>query len=778
MSTQQHNPSFARQEDLELIKGEGKFSADYAYPNMLHMHVIRSVHAHAKITKLDLSAVANAPGVHWVITAKEIAEHGGKDLPNAVSVTSRNKEPQRVVKMPVLALDWVHFVGQPIAFVIAESALLAQDASEQAHMEFETFVPAADVQTALRPGSTQIHPSVPGNLSADFEAGDLAAVEAAFAQASFVSRLKVKSQRLVGHPMEPRAVVASYDAATDRYTIHTPTQGVLGMQNYLVQTTQLSPEQLNVDIKNVGGSFGLRTGAYSEHIGVLIASKFLGRAIKWVGTRSEVFLSDWQGRALTLEGSIALDAKGKILAIRFYDQVDLGAYNCYMSSFIGTRNLSITMGGVYKVPALYMQSDLVFTNTAPVSSYRGAGRPDIAYAVERLIDYAAFEHHFDPIALRRSNFVPTNAFPYKTAIGTVYDYCDFDQVLTKALKLSEWDSFEHRRAQSQALGLLRGIGISTYVEASGAGTAQKDQVEGRFNQQGVLTIYGVTGASGQGHATSFAQIVHNELGLAASSVEYIAGVAGKKLIGNGTGGSRSLYGAGSAIKNLCAVLRGLIQTEVCSALACSADQIQYAGGQWTLGPQASAACGEHTLSTAQALKLLDPARLGEVQAVGEASSGSTFPNGCHVAELEIDPATGETQVLRYTAVDELGKIISPHLVRGQVHGGVVQGLGQAFYEEVVYDEQGQLITGSFMDYAMPRADSLMSLHNETVELGTSLNLLGSKGVGESGCTGSLPALANAVMSALRVHGIDKMDMPFTPLKVWTALQAARSAKTA
>jgi carbon-monoxide dehydrogenase large subunit len=765
--------NFSRQEDLELITGAGKYTADYYYPGMLHMHVIRSAYPNAKITKIDLSRVLEAPGVKWVMTSKEIEQYGGKDIPNALAVMTRSKEPQKVVKMPVLARDWVHFVGQPIAFVIAESALLAQDAAELADIEFEPFPAVPDMATALAPGAPQIHPSVPGNLSADFESGDQAKVSEAFAKAAFISKLKIKSQRLVGHPMEPRAVVAKYDQENDRYRIHTPTQGILGMQNYLTQTTGIPADKLDVDIKNVGGSFGLRTGAYSEHVGVLIASKVLGHPIKWVGTRSEVFLSDWQGRALTLEGSIALDESGKILAIQFHDQVDLGAYNAYMSTFIGTRNLSITMGGVYDVPALYMRSDLVFTNTVPTSSYRGAGRPDIAYAIERLVDFAAREHHFDPIELRRKNFIKPEAFPYKTAIGTNYDFCDFEQVLSRALELSEYDSFPARRAQSKSKGLLRGIGLSTYLEASGAGTAQKDQVEGKFSAQALLTIYGVTGASGQGHATSFAQIVQNELGLPTSSVDYLASIPGKVLVGNGTGGSRTLYGAGSAIKDLCSKLRALIKTVHAQKTHCSEDAIAFANGLWSLPmPLAGAEPTKREFTTLELLRTFSAQELSALTAVGEASSGATFPNGCHVAEVEINPATGESTVARYLAVDELGRIISPHLVRGQVHGGVVQGLGQAFLEEVVYDEQAQLITGSFMDYAMPRADSMMNLTNETVELGTSLNLLGSKGVGESGCTGSLPALANAVMDALSPYGIDQMDMPFTPLKVWTAINAA------
>jgi carbon-monoxide dehydrogenase large subunit len=478
---------------------------------------------------------------------------------------------------------------------------------------------------------------------------------------------------------------------------------------------------------------------------LVLASRNLKRPIKWVGTRSEIFLSDWHGRALALDGEIALDGSGKILAIRFHDQVDLGAYNAYMSTFIGTRNLSVTMGGVYQVPALYMRSDLVYTNTVPISAYRGAGRPDIAYAIERLVDHAAHEHGFDPVALRRLNFIPPQAFPYRTANGTVYDHCEFNRVLDRALELSDYAGFADRRKAAQAKGKIRGIGLATYLEASGAGTAPKDQVHGRFTAEGFLEVIGVTGASGQGHETSFSQIIEAELGLSAHRVLYRASVPGVSLVGNGTGGSRTLYGAGSAIVDLCRRLRA--QAQQMQAPDMANDQ---AWSQW--------------------LEQLGDDQLSQLSATGEAQSGATFPNGCHVAEIEIDPQTGVTDLVSYWAVDDLGKVISPELVRGQIHGGVVQGWGQAFTEQTVYDEQAQLVSGSFMDYAMPRAGCAPVIRNETVEVLTGINLLGSKGVGESGCSGSLPALANAMISALREFGIDRMDMPFTPAKVWAAIQ--------
>ncbi len=758
--------AFSRTEDLHLILGQGHFTADQSYPGELHLFVIRSQYAHARIKRMDLSAVESAPGVRWVMTAKDIEAHGGQDLPSAPPVMTTSGVLQELNKMPVLARECVRFVGQPMAFVVAQTYHQAQDAAELAQIDFEELAACPNADAAHLPGAVQLHANAPGNVSAAFQSGDLAALEAQFAKAHHVSALTVRSQRLFGVPMEPRAVVAHHDALTKRTRLHTPSQGLLNMQAYMAQCSGVPVSDLEIITQDVGGSFGLRTGAYSEHVGVVMAARFLGQAVKWVGTRSEIFLSDWHARALTLNGSIALDEEGRILAIRFEDRVDVGAYNCYMSSFIGSRNLSVTMGGVYRVPALYMHSEMVYSNTVPTSSYRGAGRPDIAYAIERLVDYACHEHGFDPVEMRRKNFIPVADFPYTTANGTRYDLCDFDRVMTLALSLADHAHYPERKAAAASAGKVRGLGLSTYVEASGAGTAQMDQVHGLMSESGVLTIEGLTGASGQGHQTSFAKIVHTELGMQESDIRYGSAQTGTALQGNGTGGSRSLYGAGSAIKNMCSKLKDQIATLLASQWSCAPEAVRFEEGAWRLEGSPS----QSGLSTTEVLARLTPQERGALQATGEAKSGSTFPNGCHVVEIEIDPETGETEIVNYTAVDELGRVISPHLVRGQVHGGVVQGLGQAFMEQVVYDEQGQLITGSFMDYAMPRAGDLKALNNATLELGTELNLLGAKGVGESGCTGSLPALANAMMEALRPFGVDRMDMPFTPEKVWRAMK--------
>ncbi|MFM7570610.1 MAG: xanthine dehydrogenase family protein molybdopterin-binding subunit [Betaproteobacteria bacterium] len=738
---------YARREDHRLITGAGRFAADHLAPDMLHAYVIRSTHAHAWIRRCDLSAVASASGVRLVLTAADIEVDGPKELPNLMAVTSPDGAPQRVVLMPVLARDRVHFLGQPIAFVVADTADAAQDAAELALIDYEELAAVASFDEAIAPGAIALHPGVPGNLSVHYEAGDRAAVDAAFARATYVSRLKINSQRLIGAPMEPRAVLAVHDRNADRTRLFAPTQGVPSMTKQMCAATGLAPQQLDIVSQDVGGSFGLRASPYSEHVLAVLAARKLNQPVRWLGSRSEIFLSDWHGRALTLDGQIALDAEGRILALRFEDTVDLGAYIVFAGTLVGTRNLSVSMGGVYRVPALHMSSRLAYTNTVPVSAYRGAGRPDIAYAIEALMDHASREHGFDRIALRRLNFITPEAFPYRTANGTVYDHCNFERLLARALELSEFDSFPARRAAAQAQGRLRGIGLASWLEVSGMGSAPHDSVRGEFDDTGNLIIFGATGASGQGHETSFATMVEEALGLPADRVMYRAGDHGVSVVGNGTEGSRTLYGAGSAITVMCEQIRERV------------NGLRAARGE---SPDAS-------FDLSAWVRSLSAAERSQLAIEAQAKSGATFPNGCHVAEIEIDPSTGTTQLIRYVSVDDAGRLISEQLVHGQMQGGVVQGWGQAFCENVVYDARGQLSSGSFMDYAMPKAGCVPELVSDNLPIPTTLNRTGAKGVGESGCTGSLPALANAMSDALAANGAAAIDMPFTPARVWAAL---------
>ena len=652
--------------------------------------------------------------------------------------------------MPVLAQGEVQFVGQPLAVVIAESTWAAQDAAELADIDIAAEAAVVSVEDALADQAAQLHAQAPGNLSLDYVSGDEAAVEAALQSAVHISRLRVHSQRLIGAPMEPRAVLAAPVPGTNSVRITTPSQGVMGMTRALALATGLPPERIEVVSEDVGGSFGLRAGPYSEHVVLALAALHLGRPVRWVGSRSEAMLSDWHGRAITLNGTLGLDAQGRILALRFDALMDLGAYNAFVSSLVGTRNLAATAGGVYRVPALALRSRLVFTNPVPTSAYRGAGRPDIAYAIEALIEHAAQEHGFDRIALRRTNFIAPQSFPYLSANCTTYDTLACERLLDRALDMIDASGFEQRRAQSLAQGRLRGLGLASYVEASGAGAVPQDVVDGSMTQDGHLEIHAVTGDSGQGHATSFAALVQQELGLPAERVRYLAGSHGRRLQANGTEGSRTLYGAGSAIVDLCRQLRA--QAQALWLASGHSGDIQWL--PW--------------------LDQLHAEQRATLQAQGRAQSGSTFPNGCHAVELEINPQTGVTQILDYVAVDDMGRVISPQLVHGQLQGGVVQGWGQVFGEQACYDAQGQLLTGSFMDYTMPRLGCMPALRSELVELPTALNLVGAKGAGEAGCTGSLPALYSAVRDALRPRGIGHLDMPFTPARLWAALHPEAS----
>ena len=768
-----------RHEDRRLITGRGRFTADVDLPGQVHAAMVRSDRAHALIRAIDCDDAARADGVIAILTAADVAAAGFRPLPTGAPLKGAGGEPHRTAPMPVLADGCVRFVGQPIAMVIAQTALQARDAAERVAIDYEELPVAATVTSALAAGAVQLHEAAPGNLALTYEDGDSEAVERAFAAAAMTSTLRIRSQRLIGSPLELRACVAAHDTARNVTVVHTPTQGMLGMRSSLHAVTGWPQESIEVVAQDVGGSFGIRGGTFSEQVLVMLAARRLGRPVKWVATRSELFVGEWHGRALTLQGSIALDKEGNVLALRFEHEVDLGAYSCYWSSLIGTRNLSVTMGGVYRVPALHMRSRLVYTNTVPVSAYRGAGRPDIAFIIERLMDHAAAEHGIDRVALRARNFVPREAFPYRTANGTVYDCGDFDRVMRHALALAQYDDFPARRRAAAAAGRLRGIGFACYLEAPGGGAAPSDQGAGRFGADGRLTLYAMTGPSGQGHETSFALIVADGLGLPLDHIAYRASDPASGLVGNGTGGSRSLLGAGSAFKKLVAAIVEKARPHAAAALGVEPASLRFADGRFVRDGSAGAA-GEGLGLVELARTLAQAGATGHpLDCTADSVAGVTFPNGCHVAEIEIDPRTGTTRIESYVAVDDLGNIVSPQLVRGQVHGGVVQGAGQAFGEAAIYDpDSGQLLSGTFTDYPMPRAGLIGSIVTESHPVPTALNALGAKGVGESGCSGSLPALGNAMADALRGNGLvldAPLDMPYTPARVWEAIRSARPA---
>ena len=757
----------SRREDFRLVAGLGCYTADSNLPRQLHAAVLRADRAHAEIVRLDAARALAHPGVSAVLTGEDARSAGFKSLPNIVNYPGKDGQQIRKPHHPVLALGRVRYVGEPVAMVVAETATIAEDARELIETEYRDLPAVANFDAAVAEGAPQLHANVPGNLAFVYESGDEQAVADAFARARHKSRLTVDSQRLVGNMMEPRACLVAYEPVSGRYTFHLPLQGVGGMRGQLSHVSGVDKDKIIIATQDVGGSFGVHGPAYPEYFAAMLAAKKLGRPVHWVGTRGECFMSDFHGRALSLTGEIALDADGRFLAIRFDHRADLGAYGAAFGAFIATRNLTLTIGGVYRVPALYARTQLAYTNTAPVSAYRGAGRPDIAYAIERLVDYAAHEHGFDPIALRRKNFIPPDAIPYQTANAGKYDSGDFESVMDDALERADWDGFPRRRAQARREGKLLGIGIATYLEAGGGGSS-KDQVAAEFDEQGAMTLYAVTHSSGQGHETVFPQIVAGALGLDAAHIRFHPRPPDADLVGNGTGGSRGVLGTGSAFRVLADKLIELARPHAAALLGAPAGELRYAGGKFHAGRRA---IGFLEL----ARKLAGP-KPHPLDTIAEGTYGTSYPNGCHIAEVEIDPETGAAAIARYTAVDDLGNVINPVLVEGQVHGGVAQGAGQVFGEHAIYDPgTAQLVTGSFMDYVMPRAGWLKRIEVHDHPVPTPTNALGAKGVGESGCSGSLPALVNAAMDALRPLGIKHLDMPLTPPKVWAAIQEA--AKT-
>ncbi|MBI3936230.1 MAG: xanthine dehydrogenase family protein molybdopterin-binding subunit [Betaproteobacteria bacterium] len=756
----------SRREDFRLVTDQGRYTADWNLPGQLHAVFLRSDRAHAEIVRLDPTRAPVHRGVVAVFTGEDAREAGFKSLPNIVNYPGKGGQQLRKPHHPVLAIGRVRYVGEPIAMIVAQTAAIAEDARELIDVEYRDLPAVASFDAAVKEGAPQLHDDVPGNLAFEYESGDEQAVAAAFARAKYASRLTVESQRLVGNALEPRACLVAFDPGSGRYTVHTLLQGVGGMRGQIAHVTGLDKDRIVLVAQDVGGSFGVRGAAYPEYFAAMMAAKKLGRPVKWVATRSETFMSDFHGRAISLTGELALDADGKFLAIRFDDRADLGAYGGAFGSLIATRNLTITIAGVYRIPAVYGRTRLAYTNTVPVSAYRGAGRPDIAYAIERLVDYTAHEHGFDPVELRRKNFIPREAMPYKTPNAGVYDSGDFEAVMDDALARADWSGFPARRAASKRAGRLRGIGIATYLEAGGGGSAPKDQVAAEFDANGAITLYAVTQSSGQGHETVFPQIVAETLGVDSAHIRFHPGPPTADLIGNGTGGSRGVLGTGSAFRVLGQKLIESARPHAAVMLGAPESALRYADGAFH--------AGDRSIGFIELARALAGSKPHPLDTVAEGTFGTTYPNGCHIAEVEIDPGTGAASIERYTAVDDLGNVINPTLVEGQVHGGVMQGAGQVFGEHAVYDPStAQLLTGSFMDYVMPRAGWLRAIQVHDHPVPTPTNALGAKGVGEAGCSGSLPALANATIDALRPLGIEQLDTPFTPFRLWKAIHDAR-----
>ena len=759
----QHDPHHGgkRVEDFRLITGAGKYAADWNAPGQLYGCFVRSDHAHAQIVSVNATRAMAYPGVKQVFTGEDAMREGYVRAAHVLAAPGKNGMKARALDRPVLAHGKARFVGEGVALVVAESAAAAEDAAALVEVEYRELQAIVDPEQALAPGAPQLDDAVPGNLVYESETGNEAAVTAAIKSAAHVTRLRIDSTRVTPCPMEPRACLVAYNAANGEYHFNVCTQGVTTLRKMLSSWTKVAEDQLIFEARDVGGGFGQRTPAYPEYAALMIAAKALGKPVKWVSTRVEAFLTDNHGRGNIAEGELAMDRDGKFVAFRLNWIADMGAY-LSPGSAGHIRNTTVCLTGVYQIPALYALFRVPLTNTTPMGSYRGAGRPDIAYVIERFVDQAAVEMELDAAEIRRRNFIPPSAFPYKTPTGSVYENADLPGLLAKALKLADWNGFAARRAQSAAAGKLRGIGISTVIEGSGAGNAPKDEVELELDASGAITVYTVSKSQGHGHETTMAMIVSDALGIAMDRVKIVQCAPGSKLEGNHTGGSRTTVGVGSVCYLAAQKLIEEGKSLAALALKLEPSQIQYAKGEF------------RSDQSPNTVTLADLAKTKTLKLMAEGKFGSTFPNGCHITEVEIDRETGAPKIVSYSAVDDCGVVINHAIVEGQLHGGVVQGAGQVFGEQIVYDpKSGQPLTASFMDYIMPRAGLVPELRGEEHATTSKVSPLGVKGVGESGCTASIPSLVNATMDALRTVGVKHLDMPMTPSRLWHAMQGAR-----
>ncbi len=654
-----------RVEDARLVTGTGKFTADWNAPGQLHACFLRADRAHAQIVGLDIDAALAHPGVKAVYTGADAVRAGYVRSPNALNFPGRNGMRALTPERPALAHGKVRFVGEAFALIVAETAAQAVDAAELIVVEYQDLPAVVDAEMALAPDAPQLHDDVPGNLVFESEAGNEAEVAAAFSRAAHITRLKVVSTRVAPSPLEPRACMATYDPARGAYTLHVCMQGSTFLRWQMGTYTGLSDDKLDFVAQDVGGGFGQRSTAYPEYCALMLAAERMRRPVKWVSTRVEGFLADTHGRNNIIDGALALDADGHFLAMRLDWVNDMGAY-LSPGAMGHIRNTTACMTGVYRIPALYASFRVPLTNTTPVSAYRGAGRPDAAYAVERLVDAAAFELGIERTQLRRRNFIPPSAFPYQTPTGSVYEIADLPGVLDKALALADWDGYPRRRERSAAAGRLRGIGVATVIENTAGGRSPIDEVEIELDASGVVHVHTVSKSTGNSHETTLAMIVAAALGIPREQVRVVQCAPDKRLKGNHTSGSRSTVGAGSAC-HLAA--RELVRRATALAaleLNVEPSQVRYAEGEF------------RATGVSRAIPRRELAQGRTLTALGSGSFGATWPNGCHIAEVEIDPETGSTEILAYCAVDDYGVVVHHAIVEGQLHGGVVQGAGQVF----------------------------------------------------------------------------------------------------
>ena len=760
-----------RKEDDTLVRGKGKYTDDFSLPGQAFAWMVRSSHAHGMIKGIDASAAKAMPGVLGVWTAADLASANYKPFVCGLPLKNRDGSPLLQTNRMPLATDKVRFVGDPVAFVVAETVAAARDAAEAVEVDIEPLPAVTNAAEAAQPGAPQLYDHIPNNVALDFHYGDSAKIDAAFASAAHVTKLYMVNTRVAVVSMEPRVALGHYDKTKDRYTIQVPTQGVSGNKAIIARILNVPSEKVRVLTANVGGSFGMKNLNYPEYTCILHAAKALGRPVKWTDERSTSFLSDSHGRSQLIHGELALDADGKFLAVRLSGYGNLGAYITGVAPGPLSLNTTKNLASVYRTPLLGVDIKTVLTNTTLMGAYRGAGRPEANYFMERLIDRAADEMGIDRLTLRKRNFIKSAQLPFAAASGVTYDSGDFGGVFAKAVEISDYANFAKRKRESRKNGKLRGIALGSYLEVTAPPSGELGKIT--FEPEGTVRLTTGTLDYGQGHATPFAQVLCAQLGVPFEKIALEQNDSDLVRFGNGTGGSRSITATGTAIVEASALVVEKGKKAAAHFLEAAEADIEFAGGRFTIaGTDRSIGI----LELAERLRDREmpegvPSSLDVDHATKEIPS--TFPNGCHVAEVEIDPETGVVKIVRYSGVNDFGTIVNPMIVAGQIHGGVAQGIGQALMEEINYDSSGQPITGSFMDYALPRAEDIPPIVVGDHPSPAKSNPLGTKGCGEAGCAGSLTTIVNAVLDALSDYGIKQIDMPLTPEKVWRAIQDAK-----
>jgi carbon-monoxide dehydrogenase large subunit len=760
-----------RREDLRLVTGRGRYTADVAIAGQAAACFVRSDRAHARIVRVDIAAARAIPGVLAVLTGADAVAAGWKGLPAMAFFKGVGGTTLRVPPRYALAHDRVRFVGEPVAVVVAETDFVAQDAAERVAVDYEDLPVLVEAAAASAPGAVRIHDDAPDNLAFEYEYGNREATDAAMAGAAHVARVTVTAQRIAGNPMEPKSALATYDAASGTFDLYAPTQGISDFKHALAGISGLPEEHFRIHSADVGGGFGIRNELYPEFLAVMLAAKKTGRAVKWTGTRSETISGDHHGRAAELSGALGLGRDGRFVALRVEWRVNVGAFSTNAGPLINTVSAPTSSAiSLYNLSAVFGHHRLTFTNTTPTTAYRGAGRPNVSYLWERLVEEAAALTGIDSVELRRRNLLRKNMFPMRTPTNSNYDSADPPRLIKAALQAADWKGFAKRRREAKRRGKLRGIGLAAFLEPSGA--MGKEQVEIRVEPDGRLALYSNAGPTGQGHETVFPVLVADVLGIAEDRVELrYNDVATPKLLGTGSFGSRSLVSHGAALQAAAKEIVEKGRKLAAEELEVAAADVTFANGEYKVAGT-DLAIGMRSLLER---KWSEPKHPLDTNTAIDLSYA--FPSGVHIAEVEVDPDTGALQVVNYAAADDCGTIYNHTIVEGQLHGGMMQGLGQVVGERIAYDpDTGQLLSGSFMDYAMPRADDLPPITLIDCGAPSPANALGAKGAGEAGATGAVPAIANAVLDALKPFGVRKLDTPYTPDRIWQAIHQHDAGK--